>query len=132
MTMTKTTNYMLWSVQALLALLFLFTGGMKLALPIEAMTKQIALPRLFPRFIGVAEVLGAIALILPGTLRIRQGLTPLAAAALVVVMIGAIAVSWANFGIAQALMPLVVGILLAWVAYRRWAWTASARIGSEA
>jgi uncharacterized membrane protein YphA (DoxX/SURF4 family) len=130
--MTKTTNYILWSVQVLLALLFLFTGGMKLALPIEAMTKQIALPGLFLRFIGVAEVLGAIGLILPGILRIRRGLTPLAAAGLVVVMIGATVLSCANFGVARALMPLVVGILLAWVAYRRWAWAAGAKIGSEA
>ena len=40
-------------------------------------------------FIGVAEVLGAIGLILPGVLRIRPGLTPLAAAGLVIIMIGA-------------------------------------------
>lgn len=81
-------NYALWIVQGLLAIVFLFSGGMKLVLPIEAMTRQMPLPGLFLRFIGVAEVLGAIGLILPGLLRIRQGLTPLAAAGLVIIMIG--------------------------------------------
>ena len=50
-------NRALWIVQGLLALLFLFTGGMKLVLPIEEMTKQIPMPGMFLRFIGVAEVL---------------------------------------------------------------------------
>ena len=59
-------NYALWIVQGLLALLFLFAGGMKLVMPIEALTEQTSLPGLFVRFIGVAEVLGAIGLILPG------------------------------------------------------------------
>src|ERR1039457_3892304 len=97
-------NYALWIVQGLLALLFLFSGGMKLVLPIEAMTKQMPLPGLFLRFIGVAEVLGAIGLILPGLLRIRRSLTPLAAAGLVIIMIGATALTWANGGVARALI----------------------------
>jgi uncharacterized membrane protein YphA (DoxX/SURF4 family) len=67
-------TYALWIVQGLLALIFLFTGGMKLVLPVEEMTKQIPLPGLLLWFIGVAEVLGAIGLILPGLLRIRPGL----------------------------------------------------------
>ena len=51
-------NVALWIAQGLLAALFLFAGGTKLILPIEEMTKEIALPGLFLRFIGVAEVLG--------------------------------------------------------------------------
>ena len=49
-------NRGLWIVQVLLALLFLFAGSMKLVLPIEEMTKEIAMPGWFLRFIGVAEV----------------------------------------------------------------------------
>jgi len=110
----------MWILQGLLALLFLFAGGMKLVLPIEEMTKQIQLPGAFLRFIGVAEVLGGFGLILPGLTGIRPGLTPLAAAGLVIIMIGATVVSAVTSGIASALFPLVVGLLLAFVAYRRW------------
>jgi len=110
----------LWVVQGLLALLFLFAGGTKLILPIEEMTKEIRLPGLFLRFIGVAEVLGALGLILPGLLRIRPGLTPLAAAGLVIIMIGATALTLAMGAVASALIPFAVGLLLLFVIYGRW------------
>jgi len=113
-------TYLLWIVQVLLALLFLFTGGMKLVLPIEELTAQTPLPGLFVRFIGVAEVLGALGLILPGLLRIRPGLTPLAAAGLVIIMIGATVITPMVMDAALALIPLVVGLLAALVAYGRW------------
>jgi uncharacterized membrane protein YphA (DoxX/SURF4 family) len=113
-------TYALWIVQVLLALLFLFAGGMKLVLPIEEMTKQIAMPGLFLRSIGVAEVLGGLGLVLPGLLRIRPGLTPLAAAGLVIIMVGATALTLAIGPVATALIPLVVGLLAAFVAYGRW------------
>ncbi|MGE5306945.1 MAG: DoxX family protein [Alphaproteobacteria bacterium] len=113
-------NIVLWVAQGLLAAIFLFAGGMKLVLPVEEMTKQMPLPGLFLRAIAVCEVLGATGLILPGLLRIRPSLTPLAAAGLVIIMIGATAVTLATAGIALALIPLVVGLLSAFVAYGRW------------
>jgi len=113
-------TYALWIVQGLLALLFLFAGGMKLVLPIEELTAQTPLPGSFLRFIGLAELLGALGLILPGLLRIRPGLTPLAAAGLVIIMIGATATTLATMGTAPALFPLVVGLLAAFVARGRW------------
>ena len=113
-------NYALWIVQGLLALVFLFAGGVKLVMPIEEMTKQVPLPGLFLRFIAVCETLGAIGLILPGLLRIRPGLTPLAAAGLVIIMIGATVVTLATGGGAMALMPLLTGLVAAFVAYGRW------------
>ena len=112
--------YALWIVQGLLALLFLFAGGMKLILPIEEMTRDVPMPGPFLRFIGVAEVLGGLGLVLPGLLRIRPGLTPLAAGGLVIIMIGATVVSFVSGGALMALMPLVVGLLAAFVAYGRW------------
>jgi hypothetical protein len=113
-------TYALWIVQGLLALLFLFAGGMKLILPLEALTtEQMPLPGLFVRFIGVAEVLGALGLILPGLLRIRPGLTPLAAAGLVIIMIGATVLTLASGDVALALIPFVVGLLAAFIAYGR-------------
>jgi DoxX-like family len=68
----------------------------------------------------VAEVLGALGLILPGLLRIQPGLTPLAAAGLVIVMIGATVLSAVTGPVALALLPLVVGLCAAFVAYGRW------------
>ena len=108
----------LWIVQGLLALLFLFAGSMKLILPIE-MLGQMGLPGLFVRFIGVAEVAGSIGLILPSLLRIRPGLTPLAACGLVIIMIGATVFTLLSGEVAMALIPLVVGLLSAFVAYGR-------------
>jgi hypothetical protein len=115
-----TMNALLWIVQGLLALVFLLTGGMKLVLPLEAMKGPIPLPGLFLRFLGVAEVLGAVGLILPGLLRIHPGLTPLAAAGLVIIMIGATVITVMGMGVAQALVPLTVGLLAGAVAYGRW------------
>ena len=112
-------NIALWIIQGLLALLFIFAGGMKLVLPIEEMTIDIALPGLFLRFIGVAELLGGLALVLPGLTGIRTQLTRLAAAGLVIIMIGAVVISFQTGGFASALIPLIVGVLLAFVAYGR-------------
>src|SRR2546426_2155791 len=103
----------LWIVQGLLALLFLFAGSMKLILPVEMMTAQMPLPGLFLRFIGVAEVAGALGLILPGLTRIQRSLTPLAACGLVVIMVGAVVLTPASQGGAGAGGPLVVGTLAA-------------------
>ena len=118
-------NIVLWIIQVLLALLFLFAGGMKLVISPEVLQSmgspnQIVLPGLFLRFIGVCEVLGGLGLILPGLLRIRPGLTPLAAAGLVIIMIGATVLSFAADGMAAAIIPFVTGILAAFVAYGRW------------
>lgn len=111
----------LWIVQGVLALVFLFAGGMKVVMPYEAMAAQMPrpLPEAFLTFIGAAEVLGALGLILPGLLRVRSGLTPLAAAGLVVIMVGATRLTLATLGVGMALTPLVVGLLAAFVAYGR-------------
>jgi uncharacterized membrane protein YphA (DoxX/SURF4 family) len=117
-------NVVLWIIQILLALLFLFAGGIKLVLSMDQLTSmgspnQIRLPGLLLRFIGVCEVLGALGLILPGLFRIRPSLTPLAAAALIIIMIGAAGLTIAGDGIAAALVPFIVGLLLIFVAYGR-------------
>jgi uncharacterized membrane protein YphA (DoxX/SURF4 family) len=119
-TPSQKTTVLLWIIQGLLALVFMFAGVMKFVMPIEEMTKQVPLPGLFLRFIGVAEVLGAIGLILPGLLRIRPGLTPLAAAGLAIITVGATVVTLMIGGGATALFPLVVALLSAFVAYSRW------------
>jgi uncharacterized membrane protein YphA (DoxX/SURF4 family) len=120
-------NIVLWIIQILLTLLFLFAGGTKLFMS-EAALKQmtppnsIVLPILLLRFIGLCEVLGALGLILPGITRIRRGLTPLAACGLLIIMIGAVVITVMGLGAAAAISPLVAGVLCAVVAYGRRDW----------
>ena len=112
----------LWTLQILLAALFLFAGGVKLLTPVEEMLKQMPspLPGWFLQFIGVCEVLGGVGLILPAALRIKPGLTPLAAAGLVIIMIGATVLTIAGGMGSTAAFSAVVGILAAFIAYGRW------------
>ena len=117
---TRESGVLLWGVQGLLAALFLFAGGMKLVLPLEMMKGPVPLPGLFLRFIGVVEVFGAVGLILPELLRIKRILTSLAAAGLVIVMIGATVITLAGGDVAPALVPLMVGLLATVVANGRW------------
>ena len=120
-------NIVLWIIQILLTLLFLFAGGTKLFMS-EAALKQMAppnsivLPILLLRFIGVCEVLGALGLILPGVTKIRRGLTPLAACGLLIIMIGAVVTTVMGLGAAAAITPLVAGVLCAVVTYGRRDW----------
>ena len=116
---SRRTNRVLWTIQGLLALVFLFAGGMKLVVPIEMLKGPVPLPGAFMRFIGVCEVLGAVGLILPGLTRIRTGLTPLAASSLVIIMIGATTVTLIGGLVAPAAIPAVVGLLAVTVAYGR-------------
>jgi len=109
----------LWIVQGLLTLIFLFTGGSKLATPSHVLAEQSHLSGAFMKFIGVCEVLGALGLVLPGVTHIRPGLTPLAAALLVIIMIGA-TVSTAILLPSLLALPVVVLLLTAFVAYGRW------------
>ncbi|HMA24833.1 MAG TPA: DoxX family protein [Gemmatimonadaceae bacterium] len=116
----KRINALLWTAQVVLALVFLFAGGMKLVMPIEMLKGPVPLPGAFLRFIGVCETLGAIGLIFPSVLRIKPGLTPLAASGLIIIMIGATVVTLMGGMIAPALVPVVVGSLAAFVANGRW------------
>jgi len=110
---------LLWLVQILLAGLFLFAGGVKLILPLGQMQGPVALPGWFLRFLGIVEILGALGLILPGLLRIKPGLTSLAASGLVVIMIGAVTITLGAGMLGVAVFSFVVGILCAFVAHYR-------------
>jgi len=116
---SKKANVTLWTMQSLLALLFLFAGGMKLVMPLAATQGPIELPGLFVRFIGVIEVAGGLGLILPGLLKIRPNLTPLAAVGLVAVMTGATVLSAVYIGLSSAIVPFVVGVLALVIFYGR-------------
>lgn len=110
-------NVVLWIIQILLALLFVFGGVMKLIFP---MPPEIPFPGWFMKFIGLCELLGGLGLVLPGLFRRQQFLTPLAAIGLTIIMIGAVAFSVKDFGLKAAITPLITGLLCAFVAYARW------------
>ena len=104
-------KYALIAAKALLALLFLVAGGSKLVMSAAQMAGPVHLPIAFLRFIGICEVLGAVGLVLPGLLTRHRFLTPLAAAGLAVIMIGATVVSLIGGAGAGAAFPFVVGVI---------------------
>ncbi len=111
----------LWIVQGFLAaFFFLASGGPKLVLPTEMLAMPIPLPHPFVLFIGVAEMLGALGLILPGLLHTRPGLTPLAALGLVLVTLSATVYQLMAGQPGSAAFATVMGLLAAFVAYGRW------------
>jgi len=115
-------NRALWTVQVLLALFFaLASSAPKLLLPPETLPEMpIPLPRAFVLFIGVAELAGALGLILPGLLKIRTGLTPLAAGGLVLITLGATGY-WllAGDALGNAAFAFGMALLCGFVAYGR-------------
>ena len=115
-------NRTLWVIQVLVALVFLVAGGAKLLMPIAEMQKQMPhpLPGWFLRFLGTAEVVGAFGLILPGWLKICPGLAPVAAALLSFITVSATVITLTSMGVAMAILPCVVAILSAFIAYGRW------------
>ena len=112
--------YALWSAQVALAAVFLFAGSMKFIMSAEDMGDMF--PLAFLRFIGACEVLGGLALILPGVLNVRRGLTPLAAAGLVIIMAGAVVSTVIDMGVVPAVFPLAIGLAAAFVVRNRWSW----------
>jgi uncharacterized membrane protein YphA (DoxX/SURF4 family) len=115
-------NRTLWILQILLGVLFLFSGAAKFLVPADQMMQgmPVWISISFLHFIGVCEVLGGIGLVLPGLLHIKPGLTPLAAACLTIIVIGATVITVMGGMFATALLPLVTTFLSAFVAYGRW------------
>ncbi len=84
---------LLWGAQILLACLYAFTGFMKATQPIDVLDQMMGWPGAMPglaRFIGVAELAGAVGLILPVATGIMPRLTALAAAGLALIQLLAI------------------------------------------
>jgi uncharacterized membrane protein YphA (DoxX/SURF4 family) len=115
----KITNGAVWTAQVLLALLFIFAGTMKFVMPPEKMAGPIAIPLSFIYFIGAMEILGGFGLVLPGLFRIRTELTTAAAIGLLAIMSGAVTISVMGFGVSAAILPGVVGVIAATIAYTR-------------
>ena len=125
-------NTVLWTLQILLAALYLFAGGFKLIAAPDQMraTPQDPIPSanmvLFLRMIGGFEVLGALGLILPGLTGIKRHLTAVAAGCLAIIMVGAVVTSIAQIGVSAAILPLVAGLLDVVVMLGRRGWAKQA------
>jgi uncharacterized membrane protein YphA (DoxX/SURF4 family) len=112
-------NRFLWVIQILLALLFLFTGTSKLRMSAQDLAAQMpSLSGGFLHFVAVCEILGALGLVLPRLLKTAVWLIPLAAALLVIIMIGATVETLAAGPIVA--LPIVTGLLCIVVAWGRW------------
>jgi hypothetical protein len=116
---------MLWAAQVILGALFIFAGAFKLVMSGDDLGEGTALPVGFMRFIGVAELLGGIGLIVPGVVRFSRVLTPLAGIGLAIIMVGAVTVTVIEVGAPAALWPFGVGLALGAVIYGRRQWMAA-------
>jgi uncharacterized membrane protein YphA (DoxX/SURF4 family) len=114
-------NILLWVLQGLLAAAFLAHGLMLLFPPasiVEQMNASMA--RWFQLFVGVAEVLAAVGLTLPGITRIQPWWVPAAAAGIMVVMISATIFHIMRGEISSAITTAVLLLIATFVAYMRW------------
>jgi uncharacterized membrane protein YphA (DoxX/SURF4 family) len=115
-------NIVLWVLQVLLALAF-FAHGLLFLMPppeIAALMNE-SLPRWFQLFLGVAEILAAVGLTLPGLTRVQPWLVPVAAAGVMIVMIGATVYHvYRGDPVSSAATTFVLLLMATFVAYGRW------------
>ncbi len=116
-------DIVLWVVQTLLALVFIASGGMKAVRPLDGLSKQLnwvlEVPAALVRFIGIAEVLGALGLILPAVTGIVPWLTVAAAIGLAVVMVLAVIFHLIRKEYANIVPNFILLILALFVVYGR-------------
>jgi putative oxidoreductase len=110
----------LWSAQIALAIVFAFAGGMKVSTPAAELTKMApGFPLALLRFIGIAELAGAIGIILPALTRIAPILTPLASSGFVIVMASAAVLHLVRGEFGELAVVIVLGALATFVAWGR-------------
>ncbi len=112
--MSKGPRIALWIVSALLAVMFLFSGGMKLMHPeqVKPMFVKYGYAAWFATFIGACETLGALGLLIPQ-------LAALAAAGLAIIMAGAVYTHLSHQEYHHGMIPLVLMVLLIGVCWAR-------------
>jgi uncharacterized membrane protein YphA (DoxX/SURF4 family) len=113
-------NIVLWILQVLLAAAFFAHGWLFLSPPPEIVEQMNAsLPRWFQLFLGVAEVLAAVGLILPGLTRIMPWLVTWAAVGIMIVLASATVYHVVRGEISSAGITLVLLAMATFVAYMR-------------
>ena len=114
-------NIVLWVLQVLLALAFLAHGCL-LLFPPAAIVDQMnaSLPRWFQLFLGMAEILAAVGLTLPGFTRIQPWLVSCAAGGIMIVMVCATIFHLMRGEVISAIATVVLLAVATFVAYGRW------------
>jgi uncharacterized membrane protein YphA (DoxX/SURF4 family) len=114
-------NILLWVLQVLLALAF-FAHGCLFLFPPAAIVEQMnaSLPRWFQLSLGVAEILAAVGLTLPGFTRIKPWLVSCAAAGIMIVMISATIYHLRRGEVGSAITTIVLLAVATFIAYMRW------------
>jgi uncharacterized membrane protein len=116
-------NIVLWVLQFILGLYFAVIGVMHFVVPPNLpapMHWMYELPTWLHYISGIAEIFGGLGLILPALTRIQTRLVLLAASGLVLVMVGAMVYHVTRGEFTNIGMNLILGLLLAFVAYGRW------------
>jgi uncharacterized membrane protein YphA (DoxX/SURF4 family) len=113
-------NFILWALQVLLAVVFFVHGWLFLFPPAALLELMKPIPPAFRIFLGVAEVLAAIGLTLPGFTRVLPWLVPCAAAGLMIVMTGATILHATRGEVSSAITTAILFVVATLVAYMRW------------
>ena len=113
-------NIVLWILQGLLAVAFFAHGWLFLSPPPEiAALMNASLPRWFQVFLGIAEVLAAVGLTLPGMTRIMPWLVAWAAGGVMIVTVSATVWHLVRGEISSSAITLVLLAMATFVAYTR-------------
>jgi uncharacterized membrane protein len=117
-------NIILWVIQAFLAIAFLMAGFLKSTQPVNKLAPTMPWVRdvrvVWPRFIGICEVLGAIGLVLPGITHIQTWLTVVSAGGLAMIMIDAALFHRRRHEYSMITVNAVLFVLAVLVVYGRW------------
>jgi uncharacterized membrane protein YphA (DoxX/SURF4 family) len=114
----------LWVLQLLLASFFVMVGYSHALMPFEEIAREATwmndVPRWLSLFIGYAEIVGGLGLVVPAATRLAPGLTPLAALGLATIMILALAFHVLKGEASVVWLHALVAALGLFVAWGRW------------
>lgn len=113
-------NAVLWILQVFLALVFCAHGYILLVPPASLVEQMKVLPDSFRIFLGAAEVVAAVGLILPAVTRVQPWLVWTAAAGIMIVMISATIFHLVRGEYSSALTTVILLVMATFVAYQRW------------
>jgi uncharacterized membrane protein len=120
-------NTILWSCQVLLAIIFGYSGFCKSTLPEKTLvyekgqTGVEGLPMAFTRSIGIAEMFGAVGIILPWWLRVIPVLTPVTAVGFALLMVFAAPIHYKRKEPKNLAINMIIMVISIFTVYGRFA-----------